>query len=257
MLHRAAYRALGLWDWTYDRYDVTADRLVDVVAALDDSWRGLSLTMPLKEKAFQVATRVGELAQVVGAINTLIRTDTGWTGENTDVHGLVAALAEAGVTELADLPPTVVVGSGATARSALAAIHRLGGREVVLMVRDEPRAQTVAQARDWGLQWSSLPIGAWPERLGVVVSTVPPQATVEAAGRLPDGGAALVEVVYGEGRTPLLAAAADRGWSVVAGTEMLLHQGAEQVRLMTGRAAPLEAMRAALADELTARASRH
>ncbi len=86
VLHRAAYRELGLRDWTYERYDVTADRLVGFVTALDDSWRGLSLTMPLKEPAFQVATQVGELADAVGAINTLVRTDAGWAGENTDVQ---------------------------------------------------------------------------------------------------------------------------------------------------------------------------
>ena len=50
--------------------------------------------MPLKEPAFQVATQVGELADAVGAINTLVRTDAGWAGENTDVHGLIAALGE-------------------------------------------------------------------------------------------------------------------------------------------------------------------
>lgn len=255
VLHRAAYRELGLRDWTYERYDVTADRLVDFVTALDDSWRGLSLTMPLKEPAFQVATQVGELADAVGAINTLVRTDAGWAGENTDVHGLIAALGEVGAHDLADLPPTVVVGSGATARSALAAIHRLGGREVVLMVRDEPRTLTVAQARRWGLELSVRPIGQWPDRLGVVVSTVPPAATAEAARRLPDGGSALVEVVYGEGPTALMAAAAHRGWAVVPGTAMLLHQGAEQVRLMTGRPAPVEAMRSALVAELAARSS--
>ena len=104
VLHRAAYRGSGLRDWTYERYDVTADRLVGFVTALDDSWRGLSLTMPLKEPAFQVATQVGELADAVGAINTLVRTDAGWAGENTDVHGLIAALGEVGAHDLADLP---------------------------------------------------------------------------------------------------------------------------------------------------------
>ena len=121
VLHDAAYRALGLTNWTYGRIHIEAEELAEWVHSLDDSWRGLSLTMPLKEAAFAVAHTVSEVAEAVGAINTLVRDDDGWSGHNTDVYGIVRALAEAGVT---DITHAVVVGSGATARSALAALPK-------------------------------------------------------------------------------------------------------------------------------------
>ena len=158
---RAAYRELGLRDWTYERYDVTADRLCHFCdrTGRPDSWRGLSLTMPLKEPAFQVATQVGEAGRdAVGAINTLVRTDAGWAGENTDVHGLIAALGEVGAHDLADLPHRGGRQRG-HARSRWRRSTGSAGARSSLMVRDEPRTRTVAQARRWGLELSVRPIG--------------------------------------------------------------------------------------------------
>ena len=98
VLHGAAYEALGLSEWSYDRVELTAVELGPWVAGLDESWRGLSLTMPLKEAAFEVARTVSDLARTVGSINTLIRTaPQGWEAHNTDVVGIARALAEAGV----------------------------------------------------------------------------------------------------------------------------------------------------------------
>lgn len=252
VLHRAAYAALGLDDWDYTPARVEADELADHVARLGAGWAGLSLTMPLKEAAFGVATSVSDLARATGAINTLVRTPDGWHGDNTDVHGVVAALGEAGVGDLDDL---LVVGSGATARSVLAAAVTLGARVVTFMVRDGVRPPTLRQAAEAGVEVHVVPLGAWPDRVDVAVSTVPPAATAAWAGGLPPGGRAVLDVVYGDGPTPLSTAAARRAYAVVPGTAMLLHQGAEQVRLMTGRVPPVEAMRVALEAALAARSS--
>ncbi len=120
-LHRAGYAALGL-DWTYDRFELTADQLPAFVAGLDDDWRGLSLTMPLKVACLEVADQVTPLAQRAGAGNTLVRTAEGWLADNTDIPGLVAALLPSwhGWTRAA------ILGAGATARSAVLALERLG-----------------------------------------------------------------------------------------------------------------------------------
>ncbi|MDQ2755929.1 MAG: hypothetical protein M3Y71_05120, partial [Actinomycetota bacterium] len=134
VLHRAAHAALGLRGWTYVATRVEASELAQHVGRLGDDWVGLSLTMPLKEAALAVAGGVSALALATGAVNTLVRRPPAeaadgdeqrspWWGDNTDVHGLVAALAEAGV-DRAD--HVVVVGSGATARSAVAAASALG-----------------------------------------------------------------------------------------------------------------------------------
>lgn len=247
VLHRAAYRALGLASWTYDRADVDAPHLVGHVAGLDSAWVGLSLTMPLKEAAFEVASVIGPLARTTGAINTLVRHDDGWHGDNTDVHGLVAALGEVGVEALTDL---LVIGSGATARSAVAAAVVLGATRVTFMVHGTARSETVTQARAAGLEVAQTPLGRWPEVVDVVVATVPPAVTTPWADSLPKGGRALLDVVYGDGLTPLTPAAVTGGYAVVPGTQMLLHQAAEQVRLMTGQEPPVEAMRDALAAAL-------
>ncbi|HEU4998507.1 MAG TPA: shikimate dehydrogenase [Lapillicoccus sp.] len=241
-LHTAGYRALGLDDWEYTRADVTEAELVGFVDALGPEWRGLSLTRPLKEVAFEVATTVTHVARSTGSINTLLRRpDGGWDADNTDVIGILGALAEVGVTHVEH---PVVVGSGATARSVVAAVAALGGTRLDVMVRGEIRAATLAQAEAAGLTVTRRDLGDWPAEVDVVVSTVPGDRS-EAAATLPAGRGAVLDVVYG---TPsaFVEVAPRRGYAVAPGVSMLLHQAAEQLRLMTGRPAPLEAMRAAL-----------
>jgi shikimate dehydrogenase len=239
LLHRAAYAALGL-DWSYDAVEVTADGLPAFLDGLDDRWRGLSLTMPLKQAVLPLLHDVTPLAQEVAAANTVLRAPGGrLSGDNTDVHGLVAALAEAGVTAVSR---AVVLGGGATARSALAALARLGEREPVLVVRSEP-VETLAAAARMGVRPRVVPFS--PDVLGgcdLLVSTLPAGAADPVAPFVADVPV-LLDVVYEPWPTEL--AASCRG-TVVSGAAMLLHQAAAQVQLMTGRSAPLEAMRAAL-----------
>jgi shikimate dehydrogenase len=92
-LHLAAYRALGLADWTYDRIECGADELPDVVGGFGPEWVGVSVTMPGKFAALRFADQRTERAEVVGAANTLLRTPDGWRADNTDVDGVSGALA--------------------------------------------------------------------------------------------------------------------------------------------------------------------
>lgn len=259
LLHRAAYGALGLTDWSYDRREVDVAGFPEAFATLDDTWCGLSLTMPLKEAALRAAATVDPLAAATGAANTLVRDGqdpSRWAAYNTDVHGIATALRLAGAHRCSSL---LVVGSGATARSALAAVSAPGAR-VIFMVRDSVRPATLDQAREAGTHVEVVPMGDWaPAReVDAVVSTVPP-SSVPGLDRLPAASSAtgaapvLLDVVYGAGETPLQRAARDRGWRVAEGTDMLLHQATEQVRLMTGYDAPTEAMAVALRDALAAR----
>ncbi|EWT02954.1 shikimate dehydrogenase [Intrasporangium oryzae NRRL B-24470] len=261
VLHRAAYAALGLDDWVYERREVAAAGFAAALRGLDASWRGLSLTMPLKEVALGEAVSVSTTARETGAVNTLVRHPDGWRGHNTDVHGIVQALREAGCR---DTSSALVIGSGATARSAVAALARSGTRAVTFMVRGRARPETVAQARASGLHVEVARMGDWAfgdvvDVVDVVVSTVPPSA-VPALDSFPmahDRAArrrTVLDVVYGQGETPLQAAARARGWTIARGVDMLLHQATEQVELMTGRPAPLPAMRDALERALAERA---
>ncbi len=164
VLHRAAYQALGLSGWCYGRAEVRAGELAAYVAALPEDWVGLSVTMPGKEEALALAAEAGDEGRLTGAANTLVRTDAGWRADNTDVAGLMAALAETEAASSHERGATwavggsarrrtaLVVGSGATARSALVALHRRGVTDVVLQVRRTARAQTLAMAPQPGAE---------------------------------------------------------------------------------------------------------
>jgi shikimate dehydrogenase len=238
VLHRAAHARLGL-DWTYEAVDVGSDDLAAFLAGLGPEWAGLSLTMPLKAAVLPLLDEVSDLARDVAAANTVVLRDGRRSGHNTDVHGLVAALAEAGITAVERV---VVLGGGATARSALAALAELGARAPVLVSRSEP-VETLAAAERLGVapdvrRWSPDVL----EGCELVLSTLPAGVADPMADALA-GVPALLDVVYSPWPTP--AARACRG-VVVGGDRMLLHQAARQVELMTGRPAPLEAMDAAL-----------
>lgn len=242
VLHRAGYAALGLTDWSYAAHEVTEGELAGFVDGLDDRWRGLSLTMPLKEEALVLADRVSDVARAAGAANTLVRTDRGWVADNTDVVGLVGALQDVEHGGAA-----TVLGSGATARSAVLALAQLGVRSVRLAVRAAPRPETVAVAEAAGIAVDVVLLDQWATVDGLFVSTLPGGAGRTAAAALGSGrgSGTLLDVVYADWPTPLARAATAYGLEVISGLEMLLHQGAEQFWLFTGQQAPLQAMRAA------------
>ncbi|WP_153394327.1 shikimate dehydrogenase [Ornithinicoccus halotolerans] len=252
VLHRAAYRALGLPDWSYQRVRVPAGGLAGLVAGLGPEWVGLSVTMPGKEEALALAEQAGEQARLVGAANTLVRDGTagGWRAENTDVDGIRRALQEQGVRHP---QRAALVGSGATARSALMALHGLGVREVAAVVRRQVRPETAALGDRLGVTLSAVPeaeLAAAVEGADVLVSTVPPGASPVPETLLVRPDLAVLDVVYAPWPTPFAARLAAAGARVQGGGTMLVHQAAEQVRLMTGLEAPLAQMRAALAEAL-------
>ncbi len=264
-LHRAAYEALGLDDWAYERHDVTEARLAGVLAELDATWRGLSLTMPLKQVVIPLLDHVEPLAQAVGAVNTVLVQQVGSSrvlvGANTDVHGMVAALREAAAPGAPLDGPAVILGAGATAASALAALGELGMTNPTVLARSPGRAGAVVRAANrMGIQpqvvrWDRGFSAAAEAR--VLVSTVPAGAADALAAELSAGsradGAVLLDVVYAPWPTRLAGVWRERGGLVAPGWAMLLHQAAEQVRLMTGHEAPLGAMRDALLGALEAR----
>jgi shikimate dehydrogenase len=255
-LHAAAYEALGI-GWSYDAVDVEESGLKEFLAGLDDSWAGLSLTMPLKVEAARLADFVEPQAKLVGTVNTLVSSGLGeyrqWVGANTDIHGIVAAFSEVGVTSCSR---AVVIGGGATATSALAALASLGAPNANVVVRSKARAGRLMHAASkMGLQPRFIDLAsddalAALSSADAVVSTIPSAAGDLLADRLtrPDlrVGGHLLDVVYSPLNTRLLVAWGNAGGQRIPGTRMLLHQAAEQVRLMTGLPAPVAAMEAAL-----------
>ncbi|MFI6505563.1 shikimate dehydrogenase [Nonomuraea typhae] len=264
-LHRAAYRAMGLTGWTYDAFECDEAALPGLLEGTirpvrgpggsgDRAWAGLSLTMPLKRAVLPLLDTVSDLAVEVGGANTVVFRDGAAHGENTDVHGIERALAEAG----APAPGSaLVLGGGATAASALAALRNLGLDHVTLAVRDPGRAaETVAVAGRLGVTLRVETLDKLEPLLGVdlVVSTLPgPAADVHAATLA--GVPALFDVVYAPWPTAAARSVQAAGGRVVGGFAMLLHQAVRQVELMTCRAdVPVEAMRAAGEAEIRRRA---
>jgi shikimate dehydrogenase len=257
VLHTAAYTALGLDGWTYSAIECDEAGLPGLIASCDSRWAGLSLTMPLKRAVLPLLDRTEALASDVGGANTVVFSGGQRHGYNTDVPGMVAALAEAGVTAPAG---ATILGAGATACAALAALRALNVAAIVVQVRDQARAgDLLAAAGRLGVPVELRPFGS-PVRDGdLLISTVPAGAADIYAERAVDPRArpsAVLDVVYSPWPTPLAAAAGHAGLTVIGGFGLLLHQAARQVELMTGRTpAPLEPMRAAGQAELSRRSA--
>jgi shikimate dehydrogenase len=258
VLHRAAYRELGLADWSYDRFEVDEDGIapfLEKLAASGGDWAGLSLTMPLKRAVIPLLDEIGDTAASVGAVNTVVFTGDGRRlGDNTDIPGMIAALRERGVESV---PRAAVLGAGATASSALAALARICTGEVTAYVRSRERAE---EMRGWGERLGvEVATADWAEApralaAPLVIATTPAGTTDALAGAVPEGPGTLFDVLYEPWPTPLAAAWAERGGRVVGGLDLLVHQAVLQVELMTGRSpAPLAAMRAAGETALAAR----
>ena len=262
VLHRAAYASLGLDDWRYDAYEVGDDQALRAfIAECDDSWAGLSLTMPLKRLVQPLLVEVSDVAAATGSVNTVVFTPAGPAGDNTDVVGLERALGEVGVERATQ---AVVLGGGATAASAAASLARLGCSEPLVVVRSPERArQVVAAGEACGVDvrlasWDDAPTAL--ARAEVVVSTVPAggqDAVVAAVGAAAGVSGVLLDVTYDPWPTPAAAAWQRRGGTAVGGFGMLLHQAVEQVRLMTGRRPDVEAMRDAGLAALAQGGSQH
>jgi shikimate dehydrogenase len=233
VLHRAAYDALGLTGWTYEAYDVTEDRLGDFLSGLDAGWAGLSLTMPLKAAVIPFLDAAAPVVEAVGAANTVVLTDGRRLGENTDVPGMVAALAEHGVQRV---DRAAVLGGGATARSAVAALAAVTGSATAYL-RSAGRADALlATAAAVGVDLDVRPWSAAGEAFDapLVVNTTPAGAADGWVAGVPRTVGTLFEVLYDPWPTPLAAAWAARHGLVVDGLALLVHQAVLQVGLMTG-----------------------
>lgn len=253
VLHRAAYAALGLGDWSYEAVECDEAGLPAFIESGD--WAGLSLTMPLKRTVLPLLDHADPLAVATGGANTVVFRADGRHGYNTDVRGITDALAEAGVTEAGRV---LILGAGATACSALAAASELGAPGADVAVRDPSRAgDLLAAARRLGLRARLRDLGEIAgERPDLLISTVPAGAADFFAERINathQSPPAVLDVVYAPWPTPLATAAAGAGALVAGGFAMLLHQAVAQVELMTGKPGPVEAMRAAGEAELARR----
>jgi shikimate dehydrogenase len=237
VLHRAAYVELGI-DWSYEAREVTEETLPEFLDGLDETWRGLSLTMPLKRAVVPLLDGLSERAAQAQAANTVVLEPGRRTGHNTDVPGAAAAIRERveGPVERA-----LILGGGATAASTLLALADLGCREVTLLVRDESRAAATVEAA--GRHPASPTVELRRIDSGVpdadlLVSTIPAAAQSAEVTALAQRVRAVFDVVYDPWPTPLARVAMRTATTLVSGLDLLVHQAALQVELMTGLTVP-------------------
>jgi shikimate dehydrogenase len=256
-LHAAAYAELGLTWWRYEAIECDEAGLPALLDRCGPDWAGLSLTMPLKRTVLPLLDRIDPLVADVGCANTVVFAVAQRLGYNTDVAGMVRALSEHGVGAAG---PALILGSGATACAAIAALRDLGERWVAVAVRDPARAGGLLDAADrLGIAAELRPFDAAAlAGARLIISTVPAGAADVAAralAQLRPAPEVVFDVVYHPWPTALGCAGQQAGSVVVSGFDLLLHQAALQVELMTGRPAPVEAMRRAGHAELARRAA--
>jgi shikimate dehydrogenase len=245
-LHLAAYRALGLDGWTYQRIECTADELPSLVSGFGPEWVGVSVTMPGKFAALQFADERTSRAQLVGSANTLVRSSGGWRADNTDIDGVTGALGPA-----AGIGSAVVVGSGGTAPAVVVGLAELGVQRITVVARNRARAAPLVDlGATSGVEagWCDIDSAALPAAVAesdVVVSTIPSDAAARYAAAFATTPL-LLDAIYDPWPTALASAVEAAGGRVISGLQMLLHQAFTQVEQFTGLPAPKEAMAAAL-----------
>jgi shikimate dehydrogenase len=238
-MHAAAYAELGM-DWEYVAVDVPPARLAEFVAGMEGAgFAGVNVTIPHKLAVIPMCDEVAPEARTAGSVNTLLVRDGAVHGHSTDGRGLLWALGD---TEPAD---ALVLGAGGAARAAVAALRDAGWRVAVSARRPEAAAELGAEVAPWPPdRTASLIVNATP--LGQP-ETPAPDANVSvpidttALGL----GVTVVDLAYrGDGaETALCTIARERGARVVDGLEVLIGQGIYAFELLTGRPAPVEAMR--------------
>ena len=231
-LHRAAYEALGL-PWSYEPVDVAEDGLAAFLDGLGPEWRGLSLTMPLKQSVVPLLTSVDRVAEQTGVANTVLLEGETIDGFNTDVAGIVRALGAAGLQSARYVH---VLGGGATAASALVAAAELGAERVDVHVRDLQKSLWLEPlAHDLGLMVRIRSFAQADRSLDVpelVISTLPGGTSTAAV--YTDSTrrrAVLLDVAYDPWPSSLGRSWQLVGGTVVSGLAMLAHQALLQVRI--------------------------
>jgi shikimate dehydrogenase len=229
-LHNCAYGVLG-WDWEYTAIEVKGGDLEKFIETNRKTFRGLSLTMPLKEEALLVADSLDPLVKRINAANTLIFEENGVSAYSTDVSGFVQALTKAEVS----IPNEItILGGGATARSAIAAVDGRG-RTITVYSRSASRgAQLINSSisatvvvKDWAEAQSGL-------SANLVIATTPTGATdhlIPTQSATSNG--TLFESLYSPWPTKLLAKWQGLGGKYLDGLDLLVEQGIGQIELMS------------------------
>jgi len=262
VMQEAAFAAAGL-NWRYLTIEVPPERLADAITGVRAfGVRGINLTIPHKVAVMQYLDEISPEAAIIGAVNTVRREGDRLIGENTDGKGFLRGLRlDAGVEPKGKR--VLMLGAGGAARAVAAELALAGAASIAVVNRMPDRGQAmVADLRrstganitfePWrgtrrvgesdDLIVNATSIGLFPD-----VDAIP---DVDLSGANPE--ALVADVVFNPPETPLLRAARQRGLRTLDGLSMLVNQGVIGFELWTGRKAPEQVMKRALAETLCA-----
>ncbi|MDV3353018.1 shikimate dehydrogenase [Leptothoe sp. ISB3NOV94-8A] len=262
IMHNAAIATLGL-DYVYLPFPIAPDQLktaIDGFAAV--GLKGFNITIPHKQTIMPLLTDVSEVAQAIGAVNTVWWSDQGWCGTNTDAAGFIAPLKA--LSRDWSHAPALILGNGGAARAVVAACHQLGCSNVLVVGRSADKLAAFAQSWEMSPLQPNLSVHTW-DRLdellpmaGLVVNATPiGMAPKIEASPLTDGQMALLpsqtiayDLIYVPRPTRFLQQASAAGLVTFDGLEMLVQQGAAALEIWTQQSPPVDVMRQALLEHV-------
>ncbi|MEM7792901.1 MAG: shikimate dehydrogenase [Cyanobacteria bacterium P01_C01_bin.118] len=262
IMHNAAIAALGL-DYVYLPFPIAPDQLkpaVDGFAAV--GLKGFNITIPHKQTIMPLLANITDVAQAIGAVNTVWWNDGGWWGTNTDALGFMAPLKT--LERDWSQSPALILGNGGAARAVVAACHQLGFLDIRVVGRNSSKLSTFAQSWQTSPLKPNLSFHTWdqldhllPQANLVVNSTPVGMAPSPAASPLtpaqikrlsPD--AIVYDLIYTPRPTTLLQQASGTGLVTFDGLEMLVQQGTAALEIWTQQSVPVDVMRQSLLKHL-------
>lgn len=262
VMQNAALKHMGL-DYVYLPLQViTADLGVAIAGFNAIGLVGFNVTIPHKQAILPLLSEISADARVVGAVNTVWHTDSGWIGTNTDVKGFIAPLQRYNRDWSQTIP--VILGNGGAARAVVVGLTQLGCTEIHVIGRDVQRLSQFQQS------WVDAPlpitinVHRWEQlpqlmaKADLVVNTTPigmyPQVEQspvdDAAMQQLKEGAIAYDLIYTPNPTQFLQQAQQQGADIIDGLEMLVQQGAAALEIWVGQAPPVDIMRCSLQQHL-------
>lgn len=262
VMHNAAIAHLGL-DYVYLPLPVRPEDLeVAIKGFAAIGLTGFNITIPHKQAILPFLVEVSEMAEAVGAVNTVWRTDDGWAGTNTDVEGFLAPLLALKQNWI--YTSAVILGSGGAARAVVAGCAQIGCAEIHVIGRNDVKLEEFFNSWVTSSLKVKLHVHPWEKlpnliaQADLLVNTTPvgmyphvgqsPLRAAEMAQLTP--GAIAYDLIYTPSPTLFLQQAQQQGAIAIDGLEMLVQQGAAALKIWLQQPVPVNIMRQALQQHL-------